>query len=110
MAPPPAEEWDTSLLSGQRRARLKAAPPFEDLADEIAGAAKVISAWLEPYWSGTKDQQKQCAQVIYRIAAPSDLFDCFYNGSDGLRGRYWQSASAGDAATRAASADQHLVE
>jgi hypothetical protein len=39
-------------------------------------------------------------RVCARIRLSNQTYDLLYNAPDGIRGRYWQSADAGDLATR----------
>lgn len=97
---PNPSEWDTSLLPPDRRDRLELAPTFEDLVDLIVANGTILEAKIAPYRTAPKDAPKVIHQVVYRIAISPELFDPFYNGADGLRGRYWQGPGLGDAATR----------
>ncbi len=100
MKPPRKDEWDTSLLAASRRVSLDAEWSFEQLAKDLSTVARVLSVCVKPYRSPPKDAPAKIAQVVYRLAAPAEIVDRFYNGRDGLRGRYWQSATTGDDATR----------
>lgn len=97
---PGPDEWSTSRLPLDRRGRLELAPAYESLAAQIVASGIVLEARIEHYRDRPKNASKSIHQVIYRIDVPPELFDPFYNGADGLRGRYWQGPAIGDAATR----------
>jgi hypothetical protein len=74
---------------------------FEEMIADIVANANVIRRKIVPYADGITPAEKAARQVIFRIQLRRpELCDLFFNGRDGLRGRYWHSAKIGNEATR----------
>jgi hypothetical protein len=72
---------------------------FSEIADAASGEAEILRSWSELYRNPPKNAIG-ARQICFRIRITKKTCDSFYNARDGIRGRYWQSASAGDFATR----------
>ena len=103
-SPPSASEWQfASEMPSERQARPMEGRSFEDIASDIVRRCTVIGVELRPYSTSRVDRDAR--QIVFRIGlGDTALCDAFFNAPDGLRGRYWQSPYAGDAATR------HFIE
>jgi hypothetical protein len=99
ISPPDFDEWDTSDLPADRRAYLDSRQTFSVITDAALNEAQVLKARIEPYRNPPKGVTR-AKQICFRIRVSKRSYDLFYNSPDGLRGRYWQSADAGDEATR----------
>jgi hypothetical protein len=99
MPPPNKNEWDTSELPADRRKYLDSGLSFFEVADAALSEAQVLRSWPEPYRNPPKGVNG-ARQICFRIHVTKKTYDLLHNAPDGLRGRYWQSATAGETATR----------
>jgi hypothetical protein len=100
MTPPDLDEWDTSNLPPSRRTYLDEGISFEDIAASTVIEAQILKTWIEPLRDPPKHGPKNFRQVCFLIRICKQTYDLFYNASDGIRGRYWQSPDIGFLATR----------
>ena len=95
------DEWSFDGLPPDRRAYLERDTSFEEIARAVADLAIVETACVDPLDTegfGAPRDTTWRAWFTIRIEN-KEISDLYYNGRDGLRGRYWQSEDAGNAAT-----------
>jgi hypothetical protein len=99
---PTSDEWSFYEFDAERRAYLDGDTPFDKMARRIAETAIVSTGRVDPLRAGHPEAPIDLtwrAWFTISVAAEPSLSDLFYNGRDGLRGRYWQSEAEGNAAT-----------
>ncbi|WP_130583910.1 hypothetical protein [Bradyrhizobium sp. Leo170] len=99
---PSSDEWSFAEFDDQRRAYLDRDMPFDEIAKRIADVAVVNTGCVDPLRTPNPDAPVDTtwrAWFTISVAEEPRLSDLFYNGRDGVRGRYWQSETEGNAAT-----------
>ena len=98
---PSAIEWDFSGLPSERRHYLEPGVSLEDIARYFGNAATCMYGEIQ----SLRDSAPGAPPLItwracFKVSVDCKIADLFFNGRDGLRGRYWLSPAAGEAATR----------
>ena len=99
---PSSDEWSFAEFEGERRAYLDHDLPFDEMAKRIADLAVVNTGCVDPLRIANLEALVNTtwrAWFTISVADEPCLSDLFYNGRDGVRGRYWQSETEGNAAT-----------
>ena len=98
---PSPDEWSFSELPAKRQAYLESDMPFEQIARTVADRAVVKTGFVDPLQTTNLDAPTGITwRACFTISVELDqISDKYYNGRDGLRGRYWQDEEAGKAAT-----------
>ena len=99
MTNPRKQEWAFTDFPPERRNYLELDPPFAEIAQRIADEAICEFAEPDSLAQISTNAPKGTWRVCFKIRVLSQTSDLFYNGRDGLRGRYWQNPVAGFAAT-----------
>jgi hypothetical protein len=85
------ERWRFSLnLQTTRRFVLESAPPFADIAREIADSMRVLC--IHP---DTCDEAPGYTRLVACVEIGRPLFDLFFNAATGYRGAYFSSPETG---------------
>jgi hypothetical protein len=95
---PTPKDWDFSALPQHRRGYLERDSSFETIARVLENEASCEEPAIEPCRDGTQPLGTWRINLLIKVQPQTS--DMFYNGRDGVRGRYWQSPQAGDEATR----------
>jgi hypothetical protein len=101
---PSSDEWSFAEFDAERRAYLDRDMPFDEMAKRIADLAIVNTGCVDPLRMENPEAPMGTtwrARFTISVGDEPRLSDLFYNGRDGVRGRYWQSETEGDAATAA---------
>jgi hypothetical protein len=104
MIMPSSDEWNFAEFDAERRADLDRDMPFDEMAIRIADVAVIKTGCIDPLRTENPEAQVDTtwrAWFTISVADEPCLSDLFYNGRDGVRGRYWQSEMAGNGATAA---------
>ncbi len=102
MTIPSSDEWSFAEFDVARRAYLDRDMAFDEMAKRIADLAVVNTGCIDPLRTENPEAPVDTtwrAWFTISVADEPCLSDLFYNGRDGVRGRYWQSAMEGNAAT-----------
>jgi hypothetical protein len=97
-----SDEWSFAEFDGERRSYLDRDMQFNEIAKRIADLAVVKTGRIDPLRAGSSEAPVDTtwrAWFTISVADEPCRSDLFYNGRDGVRGRYWQSATEGNAAT-----------
>jgi hypothetical protein len=97
--PPSSEEWEFSAFPPERRSYLETDPSFEEIAQRVEDEAVCEFAEFDPLRETTRLAPRGTWRSWFKIRVHCSTSDLFFNGRDGLRGRYWQDPAAGLAAT-----------
>jgi|tagenome__1003787_1003787.scaffolds.fasta_scaffold20825038_1 hypothetical protein len=99
---PSSDEWSFGEFEAERQAYLSRDMHFYEMAKRIADVAVVRTGCIDTL---RVENPEAPADITWRawftisLADEPHLADLFYNGRDGVRGRYWQSEMEGNAAT-----------
>jgi hypothetical protein len=99
---PSSDEWSFAEFDAERRAYLDRDMVFDEMAKRIADLAVVNTGRIDPWRAVNPEAPVDTTWRVWFTISVADeprLSDLFYNGRDGVRGRYWQSATEGNAAT-----------
>jgi hypothetical protein len=100
MTIPSADEWSFANFLVEGRAYLEDDMPFEAIVKRVADLAVVVDGGVEPLNHAEDGAPKDITwRVYFTIRVDPEISDRYYNGRDGLRGRYWQGKEAGKAGT-----------
>jgi hypothetical protein len=102
MTIPSSDEWSFTGFDGERRAYLDCDMGFEEMAKRITDLAVINTGCIDPLRTENPEAPVDTtwrAWFTISVADKPCLSDLFYNGRDGVRGRYWQSEMDGNAAT-----------
>ena len=98
---PSEDEWSFTEFPPERRAYLENSLSFENVAQNIASEATCAGIEIDPLLTAAPDAPSRTTwRACFKVRTNTQLSDIFYNGRDGLRGRFWQSEAAGEAATK----------
>jgi hypothetical protein len=83
--------WTFSEAVGsERRRRLKSAPPYENVAREVAESMRILCTHPDPC-----DEAAGYMRLVACVIIDRDLFDLWFNAESGYRGRFFDSPGAG---------------
>lgn len=77
-------------LPAARRAELKSAPPFAQIAHEVARSMRILCTHPDPC-----DEAAGYSRIVACVAVEPQLFDLFFNAETGYRGAYFASQVSG---------------
>jgi hypothetical protein len=97
---PTRDDWDFSAFSPERRRYLEQDPSFEVIAQRVAHEAVCVFSKNDLLRNKQLRAPEGTWRAWFKICVCISTSDLFYNGRDGLRGRYWQHPTVGAAATR----------
>jgi hypothetical protein len=98
---PSSDEWNFAEFDAKRRTYLDSDMLFDEMAKRIANVAVVNTGCVDPLRTENPEALVNTtwrAWFTISVADEPCLSDLFYNGRDGVRGRYWQSETEGNAA------------
>ncbi|MCA1530767.1 hypothetical protein [Bradyrhizobium yuanmingense] len=99
---PSSDEWSFGEFEPEWQAYLGRDMHFDEMAKRIADVAVVNTGCVDTLRVENPEAPVDTTWRAWFTISLADelcLADLFYNGRDGLRGRYWQSETEGNAAT-----------